>query len=73
MATGAIQVAECDAIFQSAPFCVSKMASPGPNHLTAEAVCQSVCYSSRLTHRICDLFHFEDRCCEGSWSVELIL
>ena len=30
------------------------MASAGPNHLTAEEVFQSVCYSSRFTHRICD-------------------
>ena len=30
------------------------MASAGPNHFTAEEVFQSVCYSSRFTHRICD-------------------
>ena len=30
------------------------MASAGPIHLTAEEVFQSVCYSSRFTHRICD-------------------
>ena len=38
----------------SAPFYVSKMASAGPNHLAAEEICQSVCYSNCFTHRICD-------------------
>ena len=35
-------------------FSVSKIASVGPNHLTADEVLQSVCYSSRFTLRICD-------------------
>ena len=45
---------EFEANFQSAPFCVTKMASAGLNHLTVEEVCQSVCYSSRFTLGICD-------------------
>ena len=35
-------------------FYVSKMTSAGLNHLIAEEVCQSVCYSSRFTHLKCD-------------------
>ena len=35
-------------------FCFRKIASAGPSHLTPEEVCQSVCYSSRFTHRMCD-------------------
>ena len=35
-------------------FWVSKIMSAGQNHLTAEEVCQSVCYSSHFRHRICD-------------------
>ena len=42
-------------IFSNCPsFWVSKMASTGPNHLTAEEVCQSVCYSSHFRHQLCD-------------------
>ena len=30
------------------------MTLAGPNHLTAEEVCQSVCYPNCFTHQICD-------------------
>ena len=48
-------ITEIHTFFSICPiFVVSKMASAGPNHLTAEEVFQSVCYPSRFTHRICD-------------------
>ena len=60
MAIGAIQVYGVSRIISKCPvFLVSKLAPAGPNHLTAEEIFQSVCYSSRFTHRICD---FSSRC-----------